>query len=1541
MVQSVEDFCHFMKTAEMQKGATTIASRMYRETGAKKAEALALIAALIFSMALPLFPQNAHAATSSVSMIERYEGGNSVTTTDIANYAFTWRAPSGISSLSVEARGGGGGGGGSSATTTGAGGGGGGGGYAYSTSVSANGGTNYALSIGRSGSGGSGTSAGTAGTASSFGGTTVVAAAGGGGGVGTSGGTGGTGGASNTGGTTYNGGTGSNGVVGSASGSGGGGAGSTENGGAASGTTAGAGGSLGGGTGAEGRATDGVGNSATNVYGAGGAGGYKGAAANRAGGAGTGGLLTLSYDYEADDDYPIIRGISGGRSDVADTGTHPVTLPPGIEAGELLVVVFTADQVPTVSVNTGVSGNNWTKLGQASNGSTVTGAVFWKIAEGGDVLTLTTSNNQQGSYIAYRITNHAGIVTGTAADGNSTNSDPPDHVSGTDANEHLWIATRSGDSTAAATAVPNGYDFWRQADASGSSGAATDAAVRFALASSEDPGTWTSSSEQWVSWTLAVPSPLKPSAPVLYSDSGGSAQIAFDNAGQNDSSPTFRASALYQEGENQTFNRFQIQMATTTDFSSTIYAQTFSGSYASGTVYALTADSLSPSLPTSIGTTTYYVRVRASADGSKYGLWSTSNQPIWSYTYTQSEEVIWLQTTGEQFSSDTISSALPTTTDGVTMKAGDSLIYLTAGTSWAVPDDWNAADNMIEVIGGGGGGGANRGGGGGGGGYSAVSNIALPGGTTVGISVGAGGGTTIAGGDTYLCNSASDCASIGGSAVVVGAKGGTGGTEGSFSSGGVGGSADSGIGTTKYSGGSGAGNIGGNNGGGGGGAAGPNGNGGGGSSGLSSGGAGGGNGGGSSASGAVGGNNYLGVGGGSTSGAAGTAGGGGAGGGNSGGAGGAGQEWDSTHGSGGGGGGTGNGFGTGGNGGLYGGGGGGGLIFGSSGAQGIIVVSYGAAATGFATSSAIRFDSVQATSGWGEVTVTGTVTHGSVSVQVADANQSPIEGYSCSISVSSCSIDLSGLDPFGNEDHATLYLIAALTRGEAGVPILDSWTVSWAPPAPPTIATNAVSNIGVSTASLNGNITNTGGHAGEGTQHGFAYGTSTDLGGPNVATTTLGSYSGTGGFSGGIEGLAQGTTYYVRAYGANQAGTSTGSIVSFTTKSLPSVTTDAASDIGAVSATINGNITALGGENATARGFAWGTSATLTGGGVATTTSAGSFGTGGFTHDLSELAAETTYYFRAYAVNSVGTSTGAIVSFTTVPDTLAVITDAASNITHELATLGGTIDAARSGIQHGFAWGTDPALADENTATTTLGTYDGSGSFDQQIAELDQNSFYYFRAYATKSDGTAYGGIVTFKTRRYSGGGQLVGTSISGAGVVSGGERGGGESIGSEIDFFAPGTNAAASGGGLTSADAAYASDDSYATAAASAASDYYSFGFNVPETDAISGIAVKLEASGSSAAGTISIELSWDGGSSVTSSNKTTATLSTSDTVYTLGGSSDTWGRGWSASEIQNANFRVRITGNPSGNTVRLDALQVRIYHQASGGGGGGGGEI
>jgi len=93
-----------------------------------------------------------------------------------------------------------------------------------------------------------------------------------------------------------------------------------------------------------------------------------------------------------------------------------------------------------------------------------------------------------------------------------------------------------------------------------------------------------------------------------------------------------------------------------------------------------------------------------------------------------------------------------------------------------------------------------------------------------------------------------------------------------------------------------------------------------------------------------------------------------------------------------------------------------------------------------------------------------------------------------------------------------------------------------------TLTTLPIGNITDIAATTGGNITNDGGTPV--TQRGVAWSTSPN---PTTANNSTTNGSGTGSFTSNLTGLSASTTYYVRAYATNSAGTAYGNEVSFTT----------------------------------------------------------------------------------------------------------------------------------------------------------------------------------------------------------------------------------------------------------------------------------------------------------------------------------------------------------------------------------------------------------
>lgn len=200
-------------------------------------------------------------------------------------------------------------------------------------------------------------------------------------------------------------------------------------------------------------------------------------------------------------------------------------------------------------------------------------------------------------------------------------------------------------------------------------------------------------------------------------------------------------------------------------------------------------------------------------------------------------------------------------------------------------------------------------------------------------------------------------------------------------------------------------------------------------------------------------------------------------------------------------------------------------------------------------------------------------------------------------------------------------------------------------------------------------------------------------------------------------------------------------------KQLPVLSTIAASEITSVSAKTGGNITSSGGDEIVSRGVVWSTTENPTLEQNQGLLSSGS-GTGIFTLTITTLTPSTTYYVKAFASNVVGTSYGNQVSFTTeeIPVFPPTVTTAnATFVTFNSITIGGTVtdDGGSEVTQRGVAWSTSP-----NPIVANNNTQDGSGlgSFTSTISELEPNTTYYIRAYATNNAGTSYGNEVSVTT---------------------------------------------------------------------------------------------------------------------------------------------------------------------------------------------------
>lgn len=263
------------------------------------------------------------------------------------------------------------------------------------------------------------------------------------------------------------------------------------------------------------------------------------------------------------------------------------------------------------------------------------------------------------------------------------------------------------------------------------------------------------------------------------------------------------------------------------------------------------------------------------------------------------------------------------------------------------------------------------------------------------------------------------------------------------------------------------------------------------------------------------------------------------------------------------------------------------------------------------------------------------------------------------------------------------------------------------------------------------------------TSRGFCYST---MQYPTIENehTTIG--KGIGKFQSNIVNLKVGTTYYVRAYATNETATVYGEQMVVTTlDGLPSVETTLQYSSTATSITTGGKVVNNGGFDVSERGICYSTTNTEPSTSDAKITSGN--GNGTYNVSITELTAATKYYVRAYATNENGTAYGNIVSITTKDGNATISLGTITNITALTATGSVTVTATGGATLQscGICWSTNPnpTISDKKTIAggTQLNTV-----YSCNISELQPNTTYYARAYATTDIATAYSAQKTFKT---------------------------------------------------------------------------------------------------------------------------------------------------------------------------------------------------
>jgi uncharacterized protein (TIGR02145 family) len=341
--------------------------------------------------------------------------------------------------------------------------------------------------------------------------------------------------------------------------------------------------------------------------------------------------------------------------------------------------------------------------------------------------------------------------------------------------------------------------------------------------------------------------------------------------------------------------------------------------------------------------------------------------------------------------------------------------------------------------------------------------------------------------------------------------------------------------------------------------------------------------------------------------------------------------------------------------------------------------------------------------------------------------------------------------PFGVTKGDILYWDGiswqVLVAGLAGQKISLSKTglPNWMGPTYPVLTTSTASVIGVRHANLGGNIVSSGGS--NITERGIVYHTSPN---PTISNNFVVIGSGIGFFSSRIINLRANTTYYVRAYTLSELGVEYGNEINFITlpNSLPIITTKTISSISNKTASAGGIILNDGGSEITSKGLCWSNNPNPTIGNAIFTNEG--VGIDSFVSYLSGLSPNTSYFVRAYATNSVGTSYGNDVFFQTNTNAPSLnptfsafnLSEIGSHTVSFSALLSSEINHISS---RGFCWS---FLPNPTILNSHVEVGKGVGSFAiKEAGFIGGGTRYYARPFAVNSYGVFYGEEKIFFTQ--------------------------------------------------------------------------------------------------------------------------------------------------------------------------------------------------
>lgn len=205
-------------------------------------------------------------------------------------------------------------------------------------------------------------------------------------------------------------------------------------------------------------------------------------------------------------------------------------------------------------------------------------------------------------------------------------------------------------------------------------------------------------------------------------------------------------------------------------------------------------------------------------------------------------------------------------------------------------------------------------------------------------------------------------------------------------------------------------------------------------------------------------------------------------------------------------------------------------------------------------------------------------------------------------------------------------------------------------------------------------------------------------------------------------------------------------------QSTPLVNTYPATNIMATTVTCNGTILSQGSSPITESGIIYSLTPNpvIGGAGVIKINTSPLISTGNYSLNINGLIPSATYYARAFAINTIGTTYGNDIMFNTEDGLPLISTDSVINITSNSAQVHcNVLYNNYTPIQFtGVVYSTmpNPLAGNPNVTTASTNPLDTTGVYTMNLINLLPATTYYVRAYSSNGIGEAYGNETIFNT---------------------------------------------------------------------------------------------------------------------------------------------------------------------------------------------------